>query len=412
MSCLQSFEESPTLLKNGLVQILVTEEQAALVSRSFDTGHEAMDFMDRNEYSEKQGHIRLSPQDISAYDCTGYHPAGGNVLSSKYNHYREGFIFSNGKLFDIPVEVDSFHATMQQVRSLLHKLALEGLEEVEESLQLPKGYFEQKFAANDQSDPFLNSSQWHMKRYHTTHNKLTHEEKKEGELLLLPVHTDPSLVSVVIHDEPGIQEGGWGLEYHERKPHETAQREWKQIPQHGHRIATIMIGSAMGRINPNSHIFPPVRHRVVPYDQELPRRRRMALTYFLRPDPQSLIQPLFSVTSKEPSMNFGSWYQRVSSRYNKKTKPTKINQACKVLSQVGEAGSFRIASREEFLNKQGSQVVTSESGAKCDLIYPSGEPLSGKEQYLGGELGKGDGMIYAIPGKTFSCQMLHLLFII
>lgn len=49
--------------------------------------------------------------------------------------------------------------------------------------------------------------------------------------VLLPVHTDPSLISVVLHDAPGVQPGAVGLEYLSG----GAAGRWTEVPHHGER---------------------------------------------------------------------------------------------------------------------------------------------------------------------------------
>mmetsp|Transcript_11912 Transcript_11912/g.17189 ORF Transcript_11912/g.17189 Transcript_11912/m.17189 type:complete len:190 (-) Transcript_11912:254-823(-) len=176
---------------------------------------------------------------------------------------------------------------MRNVRDELDGFALQCLISIEKRLELPQGYFLQAFGQGDTS--LMKYSQWHIKRYSniTTEAHVTHSEtliaEEENSMLLLPVHTDPSLLSIIVHDAPGICNGGWGLEYATKPRQQDEQASsstlpiWKEIPSHGHGIATVMIGSAFGRIMqagaPQTSstnmlneairkLYPPVRHRV------------------------------------------------------------------------------------------------------------------------------------------------------
>ena len=255
----------------------------------------------------------------------------------------------------------SFESAMEQVRSILHNLSIQAIQEIEATLEIDPGFIQNHYGLGT---PQQNSSQWHLKRYSQEINKsISNGDDQNNDNndfdLALGVHTDPSIVSVVIHDAIGIQDGGLGLEHAKKiddrsdcqsphsKPSTTTGECWYEVPYHGHGIATIMCGSALARImqvgeNTNKDpkvdalrkFFPPVKHRVV-MKEELSsvdsqnRRRRMAMTYFLRPVPSSILEPLpifteLLVTPPRKKLAFGTWYQRVQSRYGKsKSKKSK-----------------------------------------------------------------------------------------
>jgi hypothetical protein len=321
----------------------------------------------------------------------------------------------------------------------LHLIADRILEAVEEEmLQLPPGWFQQHLG------PFRTASQWHMKRYvessstsssspshhpplaassaavrattATTGNgggtaavvectPATHstqlpsqttktmemmgsssiEEEEEEVQILLPMHTDPSLISVVIHDAPGGSNhdcgaGAMGLQYFD-----TKAKRWMEPDGHGHGVATILVGSVLSHLT--GGVWPAARHRVVaagrrpaggrtaaePVDQgsmfrgesccgpsgidddgvlpcsttgrpalRPPERRRMAATLFVRPRRTAMLRvPLPSpvlllkmkngadengeVTARraKPDMTFENWVQRVAKNYERKKRNVK-----------------------------------------------------------------------------------------
>ncbi|KAL3939370.1 MAG: hypothetical protein SGBAC_005892 [Bacillariaceae sp.] len=220
---------------------------------------------------------------------------------------------------------------MHATQAVLHSLAMKALAEVESTLGLPANYIHDTYG----SDVSLaNSSQWHLKRYSA-------DAGSDDDDLALGVHTDPSILSVVVHDSPKLEPGGWGLQYSKKLDEpsnvDEISIEWKEPAHHGHGIATVMIGSAFSRImqvgdnvTKNGKViqlrkmYPPCRHRVVLSKDtaEKAGHRRMALTYFLRPSPSSILTPLpifseLDVRHPRKQVTFGSWYKKVSSNYNK-----------------------------------------------------------------------------------------------
>jgi isopenicillin N synthase-like dioxygenase len=316
---------SEQLSEDGITQLHLSEDESCVIKDAFECASRAMD----NINKDISCFPHLIEPNHDAYHCTGYHPLGGS-LSSKYNKYREGFIFSNGDLFDIQNDAEglNFESTMEKTRKVLHSLAVKAIKYIETTIGLESDYMEKKYGL---STAIIQHSQWHLKRYAS--------EVDNDDTLALGVHTDPSIVSVVIHDAPQVQSGGWGLQYSTKKIIDKGEDEititsqWNEVSFHGHSVATIMVGAAFARIsqvgeNINRHpkitqlrkMYPPCRHRVVPSSSS--SRRRMALTYFLRPDPSSILEPLpifteMGVKSPKKHLAFGAWYDRVSSRYKK-----------------------------------------------------------------------------------------------
>lgn len=322
--------------EDGITQFRLTNGERSDIQLAFECASQAM-----NNISDLQNIPHLIEPDHDSYSCTGYHPIGG-TLSSKYNKYREGFVFSNGDLFDLEESSDNFESAMKSTRSILHSLAMKAVADIESTLELRSGYIQERYGLGTSLEQF---SQWHLKRYSDVISD-------EDDGLALGVHTDPSILSVVIHDAPEVQPGGWGLQYSkkreipfigdgdatsgEKTKGSRAAIEWREIPFHGHGVATIIVGAALARImqvgenyrndamvSELRKQFTPVRHRVVMergHSQQ--GRQRMALTYFLRPSPSSILEPLpiFSelmVAPPKRQISFGTWYSRVASRYNK-----------------------------------------------------------------------------------------------
>lgn len=317
-----------------------------------------------------------------------------------------GFIFSDGKLFDLDLSATNsdinFQNTMEHAFNCLHNdIAQKALSGIARSMKITEEeWFQQHLGPTD------NSSQWHVKRYvseHPTHKSeksKTERIEKESDKEILPMHTDPSLLSIVIHDVPGISSSGYGLQYlsHEasssvidstNNPHQkkSSKKTWKNIPAHGHGIATIFTGSVLSLVT--GGYFPAACHRViqVPSSVANPKgNERMAVTLFVRPNGKSMLQippsPLLeSKPIKLKNMTFHDWNAKVSRNYMKnKQRNRKRNDT--------NSKIFHESSREYFKDDY------------TELSILTAKPtLTGREKYLGGELGN-NGMIYTIPGHA------------
>lgn len=129
------------------------------------------------------------------------------------------------------------------------------------------------------------------------------------------MHTDPSLISVVIHDSDDENDkneynttpsnersGALGLQYYHPR-----EKQWMEPEAHGHSVATIFVGSVFAYLTAGH--FPAAKHRVVekidcnrqhnrrPRKQQEQqqsefqlRKQRMAATLFVRPQPSALLQ--------------------------------------------------------------------------------------------------------------------------
>ena len=232
---------------------------------------------------------------------TGFHKA--DEINGRYNAHRRGFIFSNGEFFGLESKPE-FENDMQQLFHFCHDIVATGvLRAIERRLELPDDYFDNELG------PTANSSQWHLKQYHVN-------EPIDATEVLLPTHTDPSLISVVIIDSPGVNKGGKGLEVYKKG-------KWTEVSHHGHDIAIIFVGSVLSYLT-KQQVFSAIKHRVV-NDSDGHVNERMACTLFVRPCPDAQMKTLPSKyihqhkSSKQPP-SFETWNRRVAKNYMKQQK--------------------------------------------------------------------------------------------
>ena len=256
----------------------------------------------------------------AAHHATGYHTAGGENSLSRYNQYREGFVVSDHQFFGVTGLLSgNFETSMRDLSSSLHDIAEKSLGAIERELELSCGWFQEHLG------PTRECSQFHVKRYVVPDDvgeEKDHEpncSRSEGHderpRILLPMHTDPSLISVILHDAEGKNPTAMGLEYFDAQ----VQR-WIPVPFHGHGVAIIFVGSVLSYMTGNR--YPSVKHRVV---QDPLYPERMAATLFVRPHPSAcLVVPpsphLLEQTKqrKKKPVTFAIWIARVSRNYSKR----------------------------------------------------------------------------------------------
>jgi isopenicillin N synthase-like dioxygenase len=291
--------------------------------------------MDRIQQPDVSVLCPLVPTDdtVDSAHVYGYHSTGG-MISKRYNQFREGFVFSDSiRSFDVSMTSKSsvdgealaraeslpttFHHDCHAMFDLLHDVANTCLMNIANHFQLPNDWFQQQYG------PTVDSSQWHIKRYvRDESRKLNLEED-----LLLPTHSDPSLVSVVILDQPDIQMGAMGLQVLLRKhasPGESINPEWAEVPWSGHKVAIVFVGSVLQYVT--NGYFMALKHRVVCKSDQLVQPR-MAATLFCRPSPSAyLIAPpnCQSVVSRKevqkinhPQITFSDWMKKTAKNYEK-----------------------------------------------------------------------------------------------
>lgn len=304
------------------------------ISRAFSTTISAMDAISASLSDNQDANVPLINSDTDSGSWTGYHHAASK--NGRYNEFREGFVFSNGDMFDVTLQDKSdnssttFQHEMNGLFNIMHNVIATGvLSAIERRLELPINYF-----ANELG-PTSTSSQWHMKRYAVGDGSSTiANEHDKG--ILLPVHTDPSLISVVIIDRDGVNDFAMGLEvFHPNKaslpyditPQQQSSGTWEEVSQHGHEIAVIFVGSVLSYLT-KSQIFIAAKHRVVEWWSDSTNREskvRLAATLFVRPHGEALMKPLPSPcleimdTAKKPP-TFKEWNARVARNYMKRKK--------------------------------------------------------------------------------------------
>jgi isopenicillin N synthase-like dioxygenase len=243
-------------------------------------------------------------EEAESAHVTGYHPAGS---LSRYNEFRKGLVFSDGQRISCSV-VPEFEIACERLEELLHSVADKVLRGIERNLDLPADWFQESLG------PTRSNSQWHMKQF------VRPPGETDSQQAWLPGHTDPSLISVVIHNRPGRQRGGQGLKV-------KTGTEWKEIPWSGHGVAVIITGSVLENIT-HGH-YRAATHTV----RQQPSGERMAATLFLRPAPAALLRtppsPQLpnnsSNSTKQPT--FQQWNARVARKYEKKKKTAKIENS-------------------------------------------------------------------------------------
>lgn len=366
-SSVTAITSSFSLEKHGCCQIEIPLHQQIILAKGFGTAIAAMDSIgDPASKEGSRGDVDAAKQDMhtaaslpilnkndDAQHATGYHPAGGTL--SRYNIFREGFVFSDDNLFDVD-DAPEFLEDMLAMRQVLHSLAVTafnmlgfqmedfmGLDCSASVSQLEK-MLRQNGGEDGRSKYLDGFSQWHVKRYHPPADMLLSPSiataNTEALEPLLGQHTDPSILSVVVHDVPGINAGCIGLEVQNcAKPgDEKGSSAWTELPQHGHGICTILIGGAMARISPPSK-FQPCLHRVRGLLDDsssatIPASHfsRVAATYFFRPAPRTILRPIVvdgstsdnaekkRVPRSRRPISFNDWCNKVSRNYGKSKK--------------------------------------------------------------------------------------------
>ncbi|KAG7372625.1 SET methyltransferase domain containing protein [Nitzschia inconspicua] len=345
--------------------------------KAFDTARQAMDQV--LTLNDDPLNVVLIQDDTDSAHATGFHTVGG--MSSRYNAHREGFVFSdkgalNGRVLtpdnannnqDIADFVEVFHQAQRSMFQSLHGIADHVLQAIESAMELPSQCFQQQLG------PTQTSSQWHMKRYIMQQQRQTQdrinieaETTESGQAILLPMHTDPSLISVVIHDwscmeqqptssQRQISNNLMGLQVFD-----IQNSQWNDLyydaSSNSSVLATVFVGSVLSHITDRT--WPAAKHRVVATSHSL--SSRMAATLFVRPQlsallpmplPSPTLTPIKTANNRKSPITFGTWLQRVAKNYEstkkKKHKTTKTS--------IGNQVSHKMENSTAKIN--GSDVV-------------------------------------------------------
>jgi len=228
------------LSRIGCIQLLVP---SCMGNLNRDAFHLARTFLDQDESTK----ARFSFKEGS---LNGYHGYGG---LSQYNSNRSGFIFENEDVLDLldqGNEANSFVATVHKWRRAQHDLAAALLRRLAMQLGLPPAHFEDELR-------FAGKGQLHVKRFSGENDGGETEHFDDAVVRLLP-HTDPSLLSIVLHDyddSTGVKKGAMGLEFWR-----SDRASYEPLPAAGWSVATVMAGDVLSKIC--ASVVAP-KHRVV-----------------------------------------------------------------------------------------------------------------------------------------------------
>lgn len=150
----EAFDRAVAALRadGGVAVLELPLHVSSSLGSQFAVGRRALDVAGgaaaRDEGHSGSTNIRtIGPNDDSAH-ATGYHPAGDIGSMSRYNAHREGFVFSDGDAFDVPLpppeaEADEFRNAMDGMFHSLHDEISSGmLRAAERSLGLEAGWFQ------------------------------------------------------------------------------------------------------------------------------------------------------------------------------------------------------------------------------------------------------------------------------
>ena len=397
-------DAAESLERCGVACVRLDSEAEALHARCFETAKMGMAHCASVDPSDP---LAIPPEADSAH-ATGMHAAG---WGSAYNATREGFVFSDGACFGVPADdpaaAAEFERSMRAMFASALRVARATLAALERRLELPPGWFESELG------PIADHSQWHVKRYRpearSEHavsvagtSAATAAAGRVDARVLLPVHTDPSLISVIIHDAPGVSRGARGLEVLSR----GGAGEWTEVPAHGHAVAVVFAGSVLDRITGGA--YPAARHRVAVADPDAMGLSRVAATFFWRPAPNATLKSPPSPKLPEgvacKPMMFSTWCKRTAKRYEAHKHPKPKHTQLHTSGTGTGTGTGRRARRREKTNPD-PPAISRRLDARDERLSLIGGPLPGREKYLGGALGK-DGKIYAIPG--FARRVLRI----
>ncbi len=365
-----------SLLTNGWASVPI-DDKNGVVRTAFDSFEE---FLSHNPSPD----IDLGSGSDTA---NGFHE---NVPGSHGNRHRRGIICSN-------------KGTVQGVETLglldiAYGVAKDALNAIESELKLDKNYFESTMG------DLKSHIQYTLKAYNASENNPPKPLKDAGgRLLLLPSHTDPSLISVVIHDHP-TREDGAGLESL------SSKKSWVPVGPTGTTHAIIFAGGVLDALT--GGLYPACRHRVT-CDPDEVHNRRVVATFFFRPSPSAEMKVppslLLRDVKKPKSATFGAWVSRVARNYERRGEREKAKGVGKdvqdrnLKAKLRREALERVKRERDGTGKQGELTVSTRGEIHVEPCGTTMQMLPGevvgREKYLGGNLGV-DGKIYAIPGMA------------
>ena len=306
---MKRMDVAASLQASGVASVELPASTSSAVAECFGVSKVALDHLGRAERA-------LNERSNSASD-SGAHGVGA---LSQYNACREGFVFSNGAVFGVD-GVPAFGDAMTRFARIAQGVAADVLSAIEARMELPPGWFAESLG------PFEEHSQWHLKRYRPEQAPPC-AITSDGKSVLLAVHSDPSIISLIFHDAPGRQDGCMGLEYQAPPASRggsggPAEREWEEVPAHGHAVVTVLAGSVIDRLT-GGHLRA-VRHRVAVRDPAALRGKRVVATFFIRPAPHAILRtppsPLLAGTPPMRPLKYIDWQRKVQDKYQRHAAP-------------------------------------------------------------------------------------------
>ena len=357
----QSIDKLPVLeefRRTGCFQLRVPPQLEALNKAAFNASRRF--FALSEEQKARHNSAAEECQKVNGGSTTapgslnGYHSKGG---LSRYNEHRSGFIFEGETVLDLLAESTVkqcvseskdrdkqgqtlFVEPIAAWRVAMHSLAAELLARLAVQLLGPahRNYFQDDLS-------FFGSGQLHFKRTHFSKSEGATQDPREDErikhILLLP-HTDPSLISLVVHDcessDTSQEVGAMGLEVY--RPEASA---YEPLRFSGWNVVTVFLGDVLVKLfdveNPvlgtsykNELAAQAPKHRVALSAQDMTTAEtngflseassafRHAATIFVQPhleapmrNPMASINPLSKKNAK--FLTYGGWRAKVYARY-------------------------------------------------------------------------------------------------
>lgn len=281
---------------------------------------------------EEKSLFSLSPDALG--ENNGWHSAGG---LSRYNQSREGIIFQATSpiwpmLSESPEDPpDDFSKAHELFRDRVYNMTIDILKSLASGLKLtdPDKYFIRGGTLD-----VLSESQYHVKKITLREGESLeslHRTPESGQYLSLRAHRDPSLISLVFHDNRSTTGAsrGFGLQF---KNDITGQ--FVEVSQSiSERKYCIVIAGSILELLTNGMVKAPL-HRVVSSEAEIKSGKRIAATFFFQPLLQSLLIPFegvelgendttdqtnakLGISSSSAPVTYGKWKAKAYESYYK-----------------------------------------------------------------------------------------------
>ncbi|CAE7441728.1 unnamed protein product [Symbiodinium natans] len=211
----------------------------------------------------------------------GYQPRGGQ--GERFNRFRSGVVF-HGKN-TLPLLPEPFEAEVANWRDQVWRLSERILDHLLHELRctgtlkenLDPGAFHE-----GASFDMISGSHFQLKQMHSA--------GQDGESVRLPLHQDPSFMSLLIH--ASSKPPGQGLEILDDRA-----QEFVAVPRSGCEFATVLIGQLFHQLCGRGDMrFAKGSHRVVTRPEDMTKQRHTAV-FFFQPQLDTLLRPLVPPTT-------------------------------------------------------------------------------------------------------------------